>query len=566
MLIPVNSLLRLFTSPLGFNYALDKGDMLFEGKLLSDVRNVVKPNFYRDSVQLLHLSEESKRIDGIEDAAVVMGTTTNKQILEKLGLLTEEGRRASENDMILAVKIASPTQAEVSLQHLERLILRPPRTDHELLNLDEGLEILPDANFAIVSLPGESVKEVTLKLLAKGIHVHLFSDHVPPEDELELKTFAKERGLLVMGPGAGTSIVAGKAIAFANVVKTGSIGIVAAAGTGLQEVSVLLSEAGIGVSQALGTGGGDVKSKIGGITMLQCIEALEQDPNTNTVLVVSKPPDDDVLDSIIGRLMESTRKSYVTCFIGAKDYTLPSEIRGRVRQVKTLHGAVAEIMRITNHNEKLANLGISKDEMRSLAAKAADGLTGKQKYVRGLYTGGTLAYETLVILQPLIPNVYSNVPLDPKFKLPVASRSTGDSIIDLGEQEFTQGRAHPMIDPTIRKIRLADEAEDPEVAVIMMDFVLGYGSNKDPVGVMLGAIREAETARHDGRKLPIFAHVCGTEEDPQKLSKQTKMLHDAGVETFQTNALMALAAAIASRKGTLDSDMVDEVWNRITGS
>ncbi len=546
---------------------MDKGDTLFEGKLLGDVRNVVKPNLYRDSVQLLHLSDEAKRIDGIKDAALVMGTTTNKQLLEKLGLLTEEGRRASENDMILAVKIDSPMLADVALRHLEQIILVPPETDHEALNLDEGLEVLPDANFAIVSLPGESVKEVTMKLLAKWIHVHLFSDHVPPEHELELKTFARERGLLVMGPGAGTSIVAGKAIAFANVVKTGSIGIVAAAGTGLQEVSVLLSEADIGISQALGTGGGDVKSEIGGITMLQCIEALEQDPNTDTVLVVSKPPDDDVLDSIIGRLVEFTRKPYVTCFVGAKDYALPSDVTRRLRQVKTLHAAVGEIMRITNHNERLARFGVSKDELWALAAKAADGLTGKQKFVRGLYTGGTLAYETLVILQSLIPNVYSNVSLDPKFKLPVASRSTGDSIIDLGDQEFTQGRAHPMIDPTIRKIRLADEAKDPEVAVIIMDFVLGYGSNKDPVGVMLGTIKEAvETARRDGRKLPVFAHVCGTEEDPQKLSNQTKMLRDAGVETFQTNALMALAGAIASRKGMIDSDVVDEVWNRIIGS
>ncbi|HKM75113.1 MAG TPA: hypothetical protein VJZ32_01690 [Candidatus Bathyarchaeia archaeon] len=533
---------------------------------MGDVRNVVKPNLYRDSVRLLHLSDEAKRIDGIKDAAVVMGTTTNKQLLEELGLLTDEGRRASENDMILAVKIDSPMLADVALRHLEQIILVPPETDHEALNLDEGLEVLPDANFAIVSLPGESVKEVAMKLLEKGIHVHLFSDHVPPEHELELKTFARGKGLLVMGPGAGTSIVAGKAIAFANVVKTGSIGIVAAAGTGLQEVSVLLSEADIGISQALGTGGGDVKSEIGGITMLQCIEALEQDPNTDTVLVVSKPPDDDVLGSIIGRLVEFTRKPYVTCFVGAKDYALPSDVTRRLRQVKTLHAAVGEIMRITNHNEQLARFGVSKDELWALAAKAADGLTGKQKYVRGLYTGGTLAYETLVILQPLIPDVYSNVSLDPKFKLPVASRSTGDSIIDLGDQEFTRGRAHPMIDPTIRKIRLADEAKDPEVAVIIMDFVLGYGSNKDPVGVMLGAIKDAvETTRRDGRKLPIFAHVCGTEEDPQKLSEQTKMLHDAGVETFQTNALMALAGAVASRKGMLDSDIVDDVWKRMIG-
>ena len=248
--------------------------------MLVDVRNVVKPNLYRDSVQLLHLSEEAKRIDGVMDAAVVMGTTTNKEILEKLELLTEEGRHASENDMILAVKIVSPMYAEVALQHIERIILEPPDTDHKPLNLDEGLEALPDANLAIVSLPGESAKEVVVKLLAKGIHVHLFSDHVPPEDELELKSLARSKGLLVMGPGAGTSILDGKAVAFANVVKAGSVGIVAAAGTGLQEVSVLLSEADIGISQALGTGGGDVKAKIGGLAMLQCIEALEHDPKT----------------------------------------------------------------------------------------------------------------------------------------------------------------------------------------------------------------------------------------------------------------------------------------------
>jgi succinyl-CoA synthetase alpha subunit len=260
---------------------------------------------------LLHLSEEARRIDGIQDAAVVMGTTTNKEILEKLGLLTKDGRLASPNDMILAIKVASSTLAQTALQKLERLILQPASMGHDSVTLDESFETLPDANLAMVSLPGESAKEVTMKLLARGMHVHLFSDHVSPEDEVALKTYAREKGLLVMGPGAGTSIVNGKAIAFANVVKNGSIGIVAAAGTGLQEVSVLLSEAKIGISQALGVGGGDVKSKIGGISMLQSIEALEQDQKTSVVLIVSKPPDNDVLDSVIGKLVKSTRKRHV---------------------------------------------------------------------------------------------------------------------------------------------------------------------------------------------------------------------------------------------------------------
>jgi succinyl-CoA synthetase alpha subunit len=534
---------------------------------LGVVRNIVKTNLYRDSIQLLHVSEEAKRIDGVEDAAIVMGTSTNKDLLEKLGLLGEEGRRASEDDMIISIKVSSPTLATAILQSLEEIVLAPSVTEHAPVNLDEAFEECPDVNLAIVSLPGESVKEVTMKLLARGIHVHLFSDHVPPEQELELKTFARARGLLVMGPGAGTSIFGGKSIAFANVVKNGPIGIVAAAGTGLQEVSVLLSEADIGISQALGTGGGDVKSKIGGITMLQCIEALEQDPDTEAVLIVSKPPDDDVLDSVMKQIMNSTTKPYVTCFIGAKDYLLPTEIRKRIRQVKTLHAGVTEIMRVTDHYGKLARFGVSRDELWSLAIKVANELTREQKYIRGLYTGGTLAYETLAILHPLIPNVYSNAPLNPQFKLPATSHSIGDSIIDLGEEEFTRGRAHPMIDPTIRKIRLTDEAKNADVAVVMMDFILGYGSNDDPVGVMLPTIKDTlENARRNGRKLPIFAHVCGTENDPQKLSNQNKMLNDAGVETFQTNALMAFAAAVTSRRGMLDTDTVDKVWSWIIGS
>lgn len=533
---------------------------------MSIVRNLVKRNFHRDSVQLLHLSEEAKKIDGITDAAVVMGTTTNKEILQKLGLLTDEGRASSESDMILAVMADSQPLIEKGLQKIEDMVLKPPPAKgRSYFSLEAALQAVPDANLAVVSIPGEHAREIVLKLLDKGISVHLFSDHVPPEHELELKQYAKERGLLVMGPGAGTSVIGGKAIAFANVVKKGEIGVVGAAGTGLQEVTVLLSEAGLGVSEGLGTGGGDVKAKMGGIMMLQSIDALEQDPGSSTVVVVSKPPDADVKKKILDHIANRTKKQYVTCFIGPESYEVPADIRGRVRATKTLHAAVMEAIRATEptrHAEIAKPFSMSQSELMALSNKISKELNERQKYIRGLYTGGTFAYETLVILGRMIGDVYSNAPIDARLKLANSYQSVKDSIVDLGEEEFTVGRAHPMIDPTIRKMRIVEEAKDPEVAVIIMDFMLGYGSHSDPAGAMLGAITDARRiAEKDGRVLPILAHVCGTEQDPQPLSEQIGKLRGAGIEVLPTNALMAIASALVARKGKIDRPIMEDVYN-----
>lgn len=533
---------------------------------MSIVRNLVKRNFHRDSVQLLHLSEEAKKIDGITDAAVVMGTTTNKEILQKLGLLTDEGKAASESDMILAVMADSQPLIEKGLQKIEDMVLKPPPAKgRSYFSLEAALQAVPDANLAVVSIPGEHAREIVLKLLDKGISVHLFSDHVPPEHELELKQYAKERGLLVMGPGAGTSVIGGKAIAFANAVKKGKIGVVGAAGTGLQEVTVLLSEAGLGVSEGLGTGGGDIKAKMGGIMMLQSIDALEQDPGSSTVVVVSKPPDTDVKKKIIDHIVNRTKKQYVTCFIGPESYAMPASTRGRVRATKTLHAAVMEAIQATEpgrYAEIAKPFSMSQNDLMALASKISKGLNDKQKYIRGLYTGGTFAYETLVILGRMIGDVYSNAPIDARLKLANSYQSVKNSIVDLGEEEFTVGRAHPMIDPTIRKMRIVEEAKDPEVAVIIMDFMLGYGSHSDPAGAMLGAITDARRiAEKDGRVLPILAHVCGTEQDPQPLSEQIGKLRGAGIEVLPTNALMAIASALVARKGKIDRPIMEDVYN-----
>jgi FdrA protein len=532
---------------------------------LTFVRNVVKRNFHRDSVQLLHLSEEAKKIEGIKDAAVVMGTTTNKEILTRLGLLTGEGKGATDSDMILAVIADTETSVEKGLRQVEDIILKPPESNGQsYYSVDAALKAVPDANLAIVSIPGEYARDIVLKLLDKGISVHLFSDHVPPEDELELKQYAKSKELLVMGPGAGTSLIGGKAIAFANVIKRGKIGIVAAAGTGLQEISVLLSEAGLGVSEGLGTGGGDIKGKIGGLMMLQCIEALERDPETTAIVVVSKPPDQNVKRLMLGYIAHQTKKHYVTCFLGPESYDIPADARSRVKGTKTLHAAFSEAIHSAEparHVEIMKKFTPTQRDLRAVAEEASKGLNKKQRYIRGLYTGGTLAYEALILLGRIIGDVYSNAPLDSRLKLADSNQSVKDSIVDLGEEEFTAGRAHPMIDPTIRRLRLVEEARDPEVAVILMDIMLGYGSHSDPAGALLSAIAYAQRiAESDGRALPILAHVCGTEQDPQPLSDQKAELRKAGVHVFGTNAIMTIAGAMIARREAIEDDVLADVY------
>ena len=539
-------------------------------RYLTSVRNIVKRNFYRDSVQLLHLSEEAKKIDGVKDAAVVMGTATNKEILTKLGLLTEEGRAASGSDMLLAVMADSERETESGLREIEQMLLKPPATKRRsYYSIDAAMEAMPGANLAIVSIPGEHARDVVLKLLDQGLNVFLFSDHVQPEVELELKQHARSKGLLVMGPGAGTAIINGKAIGFANVLRKGKIGIVAAAGTGLQEVGVLLSEAGLGVSTALGTGGGDVKTKIGGLMMLQSIDALERDHETDTIVVVSKPPDNDVKERVLDHIANKTKKHYVVCLLGPESYEIPSSIRSRLTRTKTLHAAFLEATLSSApelHAKAVKQSMFSQDELVSVTNNATKGLKEYQRYVRGLYTGGTLAYETLIILGRLIGPVYSNAPLEPELKLLDSYRSMKDSIVDLGEEEFTAGRAHPMIDPTIRRMRFLEEAKDPEVAVILMDIMLGYGSHPDPAGAMLGAVEEAKKiAEAEGRVLPMLAHVCGTEHDPQPRSDQEAKLKQAGVYVFPTNALMAIAGALVSRKGGISKDALDDVYTNFLG-
>ncbi len=534
---------------------------------MSIVRNLVKRNFFRDSLQLMQLSEEAKKLPGVVDAAIVMGTDTNKELLERLGLLTDEGASASENDMILAVRVEDEARVDEVLQEIESLVLKPPEEaevrEEEYYSVESALESMPDANLAVVSVPGEYARDVAMKFLEHGVHVHLFSDHVPIEHEVELKRYASSRGLFVLGPGAGTSIINGKAIAFANSVRRGPVGIVAAAGTGLQEVSVLLDSVGLGVSQGLGIGGNDVKKEVGGIMARDSILALERDPKTKLIMIVSKPPDKEVLDRLT-QVVGEGKKTYVACFLGKTVYRPPKRLSMRIYPARSLHKAVLQAVKLLRPKKlptARKKISMKLSELRSLSLKLSKKLAPRQRYIRALYTGGTLMYESLLIYRQLVGGVYSNAPLDERYRLPDPFKSMRHSVIDLGEEVFTAGRPHPMIDPTLRKLRIVEEAGDPEVAVITLDFVLGYGAHPDPVGATLDAIEEArERAAEDGREIIFMAHVCGTRRDPQGLREQEAKLRKAGVVTFPTNALMAFASALVVKKGKIRSDKLRKAY------
>jgi succinyl-CoA synthetase alpha subunit len=515
------------------------------------VLNVVKHNFFRDSIQLMRLTEDAKKLSGVLDANVSMGTETNKLLLGQLGLLMVEGKAASDGDMIIAISVGTGTDAQATLAKVQEMVLSPPKSEEQGVevetyhSVDTALRGLPGANIAIVSLPGNQAFDPSMALLRKGVNVHLFSDHVSLEEEAKLKEYASANGLLLLGPGAGTSLVGGVGLGFANVVKKGSVGVVAAAGTGLQEVSVLLDRIGLGVSHGLGVGGSDVSKSIGGLMMRDSLSLLERDPNTKTLMIVAKTPAPAVMKNIMAFAKEHTTKPVVACFLGL-DYK--GGTTSRIQYAKTLHSAVSVVAKVSKGlaaKRFKSSISMKPAELIKLSEKLSKGLTKQQKFCRFLYSGGTLAHETLLIYRELIGEAYSNSPLSPRYELKDPSTSKGNCVVDLGDEYFTAGRPHPMIDPTIRKLRIVQEGNDPTVAAVLLDIVLGYGSSSDPGGSLVSAIEQArENAQRAKRGLVFMAHVCGTNADPQSLSEQSKKLAKAGVVLFPTNAQMALASAL----------------------
>ena len=516
------------------------------------VKVLIKPSEYHDSVSLMLVARELSKLEGVKDAAVVMGTEANKSILNDAGLLTDEVKSASPNDLVIAVASTSNSVAESAIQKAEALLKQKGVSAHigefKPKTIRGAVSANPAINVAVISVAGRYAADEAWDALSHGMHILLFSDNIPLEDEIALKKYAREQGLLLMGPGAGTAILNHIALGFANVLPRGPVGIVSAAGTGLQEVSTLLARRGVGISQGIGTGGRDLKKEVGGIMMLEALKALQQDEATSVLVLISKPPAEEVVRRILDQAAASDKPT-VICFLGGDISTL-AEIPN-VHPARTLYECALLAARQIRPQmgDVNAMIEIENDDLANQAATLKSKRKPYQRYLRGLFSGGTLCYEAQVIWKEILDRpVYSNAPLPGGFKLPDSTKSYQHTAVDLGEEEFTVGRPHPMIDHDLRIRRIRQEAHDHEVAVIVLDVVLGYGAHPDPALELGQAVGEAQSlARSEGRELECVASVTGTEEDPQNLSRTIAALERAGVVVCESNSAAAhLAALIVS--------------------
>ena len=448
------------------------------------VLNKVRKGFYADSVALMRVAREISK-DGIE-ASLMIGTPSNKALLKDSGLLAKEGESARPDDLIIAVK---GRDAEAALALAEKLLTSKPASGNSkesFSTLNAAIASLENANLALISVPGAFAAAEARRALERGLHVMMFSDNVPVEDEVRLKDLALSKGLLLMGPDCGTALIAGAPLAFANAVPRGDVGIVSASGTGLQEVSTLLARQGKGVSHGIGVGGRDLSEKVGGRMTLAALEALEADPATKRIIVISKPPAPSVAKKVLQKV-KGLRKPVVLCLLGSRDKNIK----------KTL------------------------EEAAGFKPKSAATTKKAKGRIIGLFCGGTLCAEAEIVLADA--------------GVPAKARQ----LVDLGDDEYTQGRPHPMIEPELRNAHVVRALKDPKVGVLLLDMVIGYGAHADPAGLVAPLVKKT-------KKL-VIASVTGTEQDPQVYSRQVRVLEDAGVVVAESNAQAARIAAQALR-------------------
>ena len=432
---------------------------------MSNILNRVCPGLFLDSVVLMQISRSIASLKGVDDSALMIGTPSNLDLLESAGLLSDSSRKATGGDLIIAVRAKNDESATSAIAKAESLLEQPVAARKETIDLQprtlrSALGRLPEANLALISVPGDFAAAEARKALRAGLHVMLFSDNVSVSEEIKLKREAAEAGLIVMGPDCGTSVIGGIMLGFANRIPGGDIGIVGASGTGLQEISCLIAQAGHGISHAVGVGGRDLSDSVGALSTLSALKMLEEDAATRHILLVSKPPSPAVAERVVKALSHSKKKATV-CFLGSDEPSLPDN----VRFTRTLKAAAEEAT------------GSSGKETKSELQYTLPQLASGRKLVKGLFSGGTLAAEAQVVFLDQGVPVSSNAPIAGAMLPDVL---TGHVLLDLGSDEYTKGRPHPMIDPAVREDEIVKSLEDPTVAVILLDVVIGYGAHPDP--------------------------------------------------------------------------------------
>lgn len=540
------------------------------------IANTVLWGRYLDSVKLMQISKKIREKEGVIDAAAIVATSENKAILKETGMLFEGFSVAGESDICLAVKAESQQLADNILTEAEEWINKglPGQRDHKEQDynpqsLETALKQMPEANFVLISIAGKYAAKEAKKALELGRHVMLFSDNVSLEDERLLKEFAVSKGLLMMGADCGTAIINGTALAFANAVRRGKIGIVSAAGTGLQEVSSIIHNMGQGISQAFGTGGRDGKKEIDGLMLCFWLEYLINDPETEVIVLISKLPDEEVIDKL-HLLIGTTDKPVVINFLK----------RAKVQKLLNLYPTVTLAETAKKACELLGDKGIlparEADEIRKISSsqqpkkgdieqlvpsvpseqdvnnftsrfgalsRSAVGALLKnhqRKYIRGLYSGGTLCYEAQnIFYEKMGFYPFSNAPLDMSEKLSDIWQGKENTFFDLGSDEFTVGRPHPMIDYSLRVKKMEEESRNPETALILFDVVLGYGAHPKPHEELSPVIRKITKES----EIITVCSVTGTDDDPQNRRHVIEELERSGAHVFCTNAEASQFAA-----------------------
>ena len=474
----------------------------------------VKKGSFQDSVSLMIISRKLSEHPEVDQVSVMMGTPANKSMLDSTGFWHDDFSQSTPNDICVAVRTESeqPEILDLIREQLEKelnAITTASGSSHQLVKArrwESACQKLPDANLLLVSVAGEYAASVAKEGILADKNVMLFSDNVPVAQEVELKTLARERGLIVMGPDCGTAMIAGSPLAFANVLPEGGVGVIGASGTGIQEITSQIALHQQGISHAIGLGGRDLSADVGGLSALTALEMLAGDESTNVIAFVSKPPSPQVRTRVI-TAMQSVGKPVVALFLGSK----PEQRRdGNVWLAHSLSDAA-----------RLAVLLMRVAKQRQSQPEVVG------KGICGLYAGGTLAAEAAMLLSEEL-----GIPLSESHQDGIMLAFEKHRIVDLGDDSYTLGRPHPMIDPTTRNIEIEKLAAQPETGVLLLDVVLGYGACADPAAAMVEAIEKVRSQRTE--PLAVIATLTGTEADPQGRDGQFEKLRQAGVTVVDT--------------------------------
>jgi FdrA protein len=490
----------------------------------------VRRGAYHDSVRLMQVSRVLAGVPGVSEALVAMATDLNLELLAGMGFPPPAG--AGPNDMVVALA-GDEAGVAAALDRLGAELDRPAGADAtgpaDVPARTAGSAVRRyGANLVLVSTPGRYAFVDAMDALEAGASVLVFSDNVPVDQEVALKEAAARRGLLVMGPDCGTAVVGGVGLGFANVVRPGPVGLVAASGTGAQQVMALLDAAGTGVSHCLGVGGRDLTAEVGGRSTLAALAALDADPDTELILVISKPPDGAVAARVRERAAGlSTPVRFA--FLGAGQPDLAAATADALHALGTdPPPAILPRAVLAPAISQISGADAPNDPVPSARSREMPSPGGA---LRGLFSGGTLCDEAMVIASAALGPIASNIPLRPEWALPAGGPATGHSMIDFGDDAYTRGRPHPMIDNGLRLERLAAEAADPACGVILLDVVLGHGAHPDPSADLAPAIADAVA-----RGKAVVVSLVGTDGDPQGLSRQAEALSGAGAAVFRANA------------------------------